>query len=130
MATKPILTNLPLTPLGQANDSAARTKLTLNQYGDPGFEFNSSDVTAAIGFLESKGFQGQAAIVTASVLLNQAKVDNIPVYQLLETLKGFEGLELSALVGKVLNNNRTPTSVLGYRVSQQVNSLQNRNILA
>jgi hypothetical protein len=130
MTTKPILSNLPIAASGQATDSAARTKLTLNQYGDPGFEFNSNDVSAAIGFLESKGFQGQAAIVTASVLLNQAKIDNIPVYQLLDTLKGFEGLELSALVGKVLNNNRTPTSVLGYRVAQPVNSLQSRNILA
>ena len=129
MATKQILTNLPPTST-QVTDSAAQTKLTLNQYGDPGFEFNSNDVNSAIGFLENKGFKGQSAIVTASVLLNQAKIDNIPVYQLLDTLKEFDGLELSALVGKVLNNNRSPTSVLGYRVAQQVNPIQNRNILA
>lgn len=127
MADTQTLTNLPSAP--QANDSAERTKLTLNQYGNPGFEFTSNDVNSAIGFLQSKGFEGQAAAVTATVLLNQAKRDNISVYKLLETLKGLESLELSALVAQILNENRSPTSVLGYRVSQQVNPLQNRNIL-
>jgi hypothetical protein len=130
MTTKQILTNLPPVTGPLSTDSAERSKLTLNQYGEVSFEFNANDVTAAIGFLEGKGFKGQAAIVTASVLLNQAKVDNISVQQLLDSLKGFEGLELSALVGKVLNNNRTPTSALGYRVEQLVNPLQSRNILA
>lgn len=124
---KQVLTNLP--PNVQATDSAERAKLTLNQYGSPSFEFSSNDVNAAIGFLQGKGFDGQAAVVTASVLLNQAKRDNISVYKLLETLKGLESLELSALVAQILNENRSPTSVLGYRISQQVNPLQNRNIL-
>lgn len=105
-------TNLP-SPIIQ--DSAEATKLFFDQYGLGTLEYNSNDVNATIGFFESKGFEKLAAISTAEVLLKQAKLENIPIFTLLDTLKQLDGLQLSGIVGQILNNNRRATSVLGYR---------------
>jgi hypothetical protein len=102
-------------PLLEVQDSAQSTKLFFDQYGIKPLEFSANDVSGAIGFFESKGFNNDAAISTASAILKQAKLDGIPVFQLLDTLKGFNNLQLSALVSEILNNNRTSTSTLGYR---------------
>ena len=44
-----------------------------------------------------------------------AKLENIPINQLLDTLSGLEELQVSALVGEIMNNHRPSTSTLGYR---------------
>ena len=63
----------------------------------------------------------------STVLLKQAKIDNVPIYSLLDSLNQFDGIGLSQVVGEVLNNNRSPTSILGFRTSA-VTSVQARNI--
>jgi hypothetical protein len=102
-------------PLPVSTDSAQATKLFFDQYGISPLEFSVNDVSAAVGFFESKGFVSDAALSTASALLKQAKIDGTPVFTLLDTLKGFDTLQLSALVSEILNNNRKATSTLGYR---------------
>ena len=124
---KTVLSNLPVQTV---TDSSELTKTYFNNYADPGTEFSSNDVEATIGYLRSSGFGEQAAIVTSSILLKQAKQENIPVYALLETLKGFEALELSSIVSTVLNQNRSVTSALGFRFTSAENQFQTRNILA
>lgn len=119
-------TNLPKF---NREDSAAGTKLFFDAYGQSPLEFNANDVNAAVGFFESKGFDSDAAIVVSTVLLKQAKIDDTPIFQLLDTLKDFNGLQLSQLVGEILNNNRTPTSVLGFRTTVTKPN-QTRNISA
>jgi hypothetical protein len=119
-------TNLPQ---NIREDSAAGTKLFFDSYGQDPLEFNANDVNATVGFFESKGFASDAALVVSTVLLKQAKIDNTAIFKLLDTLKDFNGLQLSQLVGEILNNNRTPTSTLGFRTSG-VNPNQTRNISA
>jgi hypothetical protein len=104
--------SLPLTTVA---DSAQATKLFFDQYGISPLEFSANEVSAAVGFFESKGFSTDAALTTASAILKQAKIDGIPVFKLLDTLKGFDSLQLSALVSEILNNNRKSTSTLGFR---------------
>jgi len=111
-------------------DSADFAKVYFNNYANPGEEYKSGDVDAAVAFLEQKGFGQQASIVTAIILLKQAKIENISVNALLDTLKGLESLELSAIVSTILNQNRSATSKLGYRVTQSVNQFQVRNVVA
>jgi len=118
-------TNLP-TPENQ--DSGKLTTLYFNEYGREPVELAANEVSAAISFFESKGFDRDAAITVASVILDQAKSDGVPVYGLLDTLKEFNGTQLSALVSEVLNNNRPSTSTLGYRTSEIKRSIQVRNI--
>jgi hypothetical protein len=123
---KKVLSNLPV---ADSADSADFAKTYFNYYADAGNEFNANDVEATIGYLKSAGFGEQAAIVTSSILLKQAKQENIPVYSLLDTLKGLESLELSTIVSTVLNQNRSVTSVLGFRFATIENQFQTRNIL-
>jgi hypothetical protein len=65
----------------------------------------------------------------STVLLKQAKLDNIPIFKILDTIANFDVMKLSSLVGEILNNNRTATSVLGFRTAD-VRPNQIRNIYA
>lgn len=119
--------NIPVPP---QEDSGAATKLFFDTYGKTPLEFNANEVTAAIGFFESAGFDKDAAEVTAAVLLKQAKLDGAPVFKLLDTLKKLSGVQLSALVGEILNNNRGSSSTLGFRIVNVDKENQTRNIFA
>jgi hypothetical protein len=119
-------TNLPSQIV---EDSGAGTKLFFNNYGQETLEFNANDVNSTVSFFESKGFEKDAALVVSTVLLKQAKLDGTPIYQILQGLSQFDGLGLSQVVGEILNNNRTPTSTLGFR-TPNVKVTQSRNIAA
>lgn len=119
-------TNLPSQVV---EDSAAGTKLFFERYGEAPMEFSSMEVDLAHSFFQSAGFSKDAADVVAMTLLRQAKIDSIPVGQLLDTLKNFNYLELNQIVGEVLNNNRVSTSILGFRTTD-VKPIQIRNIAA
>jgi hypothetical protein len=119
-------TNLPARII---QDSAAGTKLFFDNYGQAPLEFNANDVNATIAFFRSKGFELDAAQTVATVLLKQAKLDDTPIFKILDSLSGFDNLGLSQIVGEILNNNRTPTSTLGFRTSD-VKPTQIRNIAA
>jgi hypothetical protein len=121
-------TNLPKPII---EDSAQATKLFFDSYGEEPLEFPANDVEAAIGFFESRGFDRDAAEITAMTILKQAKLDSMPVYQLLDTLKKLEGTDLSALISEILNNNRPPSSLLGFKVNPTSgNDLKVRNVAA
>lgn len=119
-------TNLPPK---QIEDSAAGTKLYFDTYGEAPMEFNANEVDACVNFFKTKGFGDDASLVVSAVLLRQAKIDSSPIFVILDTLKDFTGLQLSALVSEILNNNRVPTSTLGYK-SNIVQSDITRNIAA
>ena len=119
-------TNLPPP---QSDDSAAGTRLFFDSYGQRPLEFSANDVSATVSFFESKGFDKDAATITAATLLKQAKIENQPIFQILDTLAGFNSLQLSALVGEILNNNRPSTSTLGFRVATAEKSSVSRNIV-
>lgn len=119
--------SLPTTALA---DSAAGTKLFFDNYGNQPLEFSANEVAASIAFFEARGFARDAAEITAQVLLKQAKLDAVPVFKILDTLKVLDGVQISALVAEILNNNRSSTSTLGYRVVAVDKQNQTRNILA
>ena len=120
-------TNLPPTT---TEDSASRTKLFFDEYGQAPLEFNANDVEAAVGFFLGKGFDRDAAEITASVMLRQAKLESIPVFKLLDQLTSLDGLKLSALVGEILNNNRPSSSALGFKMADSDDEFKTRNIAA
>ena len=65
----------------------------------------------------------------ASTLLRQAKIDNVKVFELMDTLKGMENVQLSAIVTEILNFNRQKISSLGYKLTPTDTKLESRNIL-
>jgi len=106
-------TNLPAREL---TDSAAPTRLYFDSYGQAPLEFLGVEVDAAVAFFSARGFTDDSAIVTATTVLKQAKAEGVPVFKILDSLKGYDESEISALVAQILNGNRTPTSTLGYKV--------------
>jgi len=123
VAINDFFTNLP--PV-EKQDSARATKLFFDTYGEAPLEFNAVDIDATIGFFSKRGFGNEAAVIVSATLLKQAKIDNIPIFKLLDSLKQFDGLQLSTLIGEILNNNRSPTSVLGFRTTPVVvNKIRN-----
>jgi hypothetical protein len=117
-------------PQSIVQDSAAPTKLFFDKYGQQALEFTANEVTASLAFFQSRGFDDDAATLTAQVILKQAKLDAVPVFKILDTLKTFNGVQISALVAEILNNNRNSTSTLGYKVVSVEKQNQTRNIYA
>ena len=111
-------TNLPPK---QITDTATATRLFFDTYGTEPLQFNASEVDAAISFFQSREYAEEAAQVTALTLLKQAKLDGTNVFEILDTLGKFSGLQMSALVSEILNNNRVPTSTLGFRSETPAN---------
>ena len=102
----------------------ANTEITtefFNNFYNIEISYNPSEVDAVIGYFLKRGFEKVSAINTASVLLQQAKIDELNVQELIDTLKGVTDVQLSLIVAQILNFNREKTSVLGFRddTSQQ-----------
>jgi hypothetical protein len=111
-----------------STDSAASTKLFFDTYGVSPLEFNGAEFDLTISFFKSRGFDNDAAIVTASTLLKQAKADNSSIQKLLDTLQGFNDIQITALIAEILNNNRSPISILGFRKNNIKTDLVSRNV--
>ena len=100
------------------NSGSNSTEITtefFNNFYNLEISYNASEVDAVIGYFLKRGFERISAINTASVLLQQAKIDDLNVQQLLDTLKGVTDVQLSLIVAQILNFNREKTSVLGFR---------------
>lgn len=99
-----------------------------NRYFTKTLTFPANQIDAVVGFFENRGFDTTAAVSTAIVLLEQAKLDDINAFKLLDTLKGLSDVELSGVVAQVLNYNRPRSSSLGFQRTNQRNSFEQRNI--
>jgi len=121
------MTNSSLPVQLQSNDK----KVTefFDKYFTKKLEFSTNEVDAVIAFFEKRGFDRSAAISTGTILLQQAKLDDIKVFVLLDTLKDFNETKLSAVVAEVLNYNRINTSTLGFKSNAVVDTLEKRNVV-
>jgi hypothetical protein len=121
-----INSNLPNT----ANtDSSDGVKSFFDTYFTEPISFPAAEIDATIGFFEKRGFDKLASQSTAIVLLQQAKIDGVKVFDLLDTLEGLQEIQLSAIVAEVLNYNRQKISTLGYRRESTGELLETRNIV-
>jgi hypothetical protein len=118
--------NLPRTVV--SNDSADQVKSFFDRYFQHQVTFPSNQIDAVLGYFLKRGFQEEAAKSTSIVLLNQARIENIPVFQLLDTLKGLTDTQLSQVVTEVLNIYREKSSVLGFKIIQTDETIESRNI--
>lgn len=116
-------------PGKQINDTAIATRLFFENYGKTGEEFRPDDVSAAIGFFQGQGFEDDAAIPTALLILQKSKAESRPVFEILDTLKTLNGVQLSAIVARVLNQNRTSSSKIGFKSNIIIPKTIARNIV-
>ena len=119
-------TNLPKE---NTTDSAEEVKEFFNQYLTEKIAYPASQVDAVIGFFENRGFEKTSAVAVSTALLQQAKIDQVNVFELIDTLKGLTNIQLSDIVANVLNYNREKISTLGFKVESKYEKLEKRNIL-
>jgi len=112
------------------NNKTDITTEFFNNFYDIEISYNPSEVDAVIGYFLKRGFEKVSAVNTASVLLQQAKIDNLNVQELIDTLKGVTDVQLSLIVAQILNLNRSKTSVLGFRdINSNQELFDRRNIV-
>jgi hypothetical protein len=118
--------NLPSTtqPTTQPTTKQFFDKFFVNQVSFP-----AGEIDATVGFFMKRGFDIESARSTAIVLLNQARLDNVSVFALLDTMKSLTDVQMSQVVAQVLNAYREKTSLLGYRIAPVINLYESRNIL-
>ncbi|NBP58473.1 hypothetical protein EBU71_18450 [bacterium] len=119
-------TNLPVSD--NSSDSSSGTKNFFNNYFTAQVSYPAGEIDAVVGFFLKRGFDEQSAKSTAIVILNQAKLDDVNVFQLIDTLKGLSDVQLSQVVSEILNQTRQKTSVLGYRLLNVDETFESRNI--
>lgn len=117
-------TNLPVATTDASDIKQFFDKQFVNQVSFP-----AAEIDASVAFFVKRGFDVTSANSTAIVLLNQARTDSIKIFELLDKLKGLTDVQLSQVVAQVLNTNRQPTSLLGYRIATVTNTFEARNIL-
>lgn len=119
--------NLPKTQ--NQNDSSAEVKQFFDKFYVHKVSFPADQIDAVVGFFLKNGFDIESAKSTAIVLLNQSRIDNINVFQLVDTLETLTDVQLSQVVAQVLNAYREKISLLGYRIAPIVDKYESRNIL-
>ena len=115
-------------PVAQGIDSSETVRSFFDKYFLHQISFPTNQIDAVLGYFLKRGFDEQAARSTAIVLLNQARIDDINPFQLIDTLKGVTDAQLSQVVAEVLNVYREKTSSLGYRDPNVPETLESRNI--
>jgi hypothetical protein len=110
-------------------DSTDKVKHFFDTYFVQPISYPAAEIDAVIGFFRKRGFDELASNSTAIVLLQQAKLDNVNVFTLLNTLGGLKEIQLSAVVTEILNYNRQKISTLGYRREDTSDLLEKRNVV-
>jgi hypothetical protein len=90
--------------------------------------FPSNELDATVGYFKSRGFDEVSANAVAAIILRQAKVDGVKIFELLDQLQGLSDSRLTAGIIEILNFDREPISVLGFRQPKTFDSFETRNI--
>ena len=110
-------------------DSSTEVKQFFDNFFVNKVSFPASQIDAVVSFFLKRDFDVESARSTAIVLLNQARADNVNVFELLDTLKVLTDVQLSQVVAQVLNAYREKVSLLGYRIASLADNYESRNIL-
>jgi hypothetical protein len=118
--------NLPVEKVRQSDQDV---RSFFNNYFNAPITFPAAEIDAVVGFFKKRGFDDVSSNSTAMVLMQQANIDSVNVFELLDTLKGLTEIQLSAIVTEVLNYNRQKNSTLGYKRTDTGDSLERRNVM-
>lgn len=120
-----LLSNLPAN-----NVSSNQMVNAFDAYVSRPLELDTNTLNSMKGFFQSRGFESASAESISVIIIKQAKLDGYNPLTILDTLKGLDNVEISALVAEILNYNRFKSSFLGYARQQNTSDEINRNILA
>lgn len=120
--------NLPQS--SKTHDSSKKTIKIFDNYSNIPITVEVATFDAMTAFFNSRGFEADAAESTAYVIIRQAILDNLNPFQLLDTLKGLNDVQLSDLITELLNYNRYKSSSLGSASAFTPSEEVVRNIIA
>lgn len=92
-------------------------------------QVSANDYDAVVGFFSKRNFDKVAAASVGQALLTQAKIDNVNVFELVDTLKGLSEVQLSKVVAQVLNFQRNKSSTIGFKISPTFEYGERRNVV-
>jgi hypothetical protein len=118
-------TNLPSTP-----STTNATVQAFDAYYSKPLELDAGVYTAMKSFFTSKGFEDNAADNIAVLIIKESKINGLNPMKVVDSLRGFDNVEISTLVNEIINYNRFKTSFLGYATTFLTNSTVLRNIVA
>jgi len=119
------VTNLP----SDTETGKKEVRQFFNTYFDEQVSFPSNLIDAVVGFFVKRGFDEQVSRSISIVLLNQSRLDDVNVFQLLENLKSLTDMQMNKIITQILNYYRVQTSMLGYKSASRNESFESRNIL-
>lgn len=119
--------NLPNSP--DKNSLQKVVKYFDNYYSKP-IDLVVEDIDLLKGFFESKGFDSSAAENITYVILKTAKESNYKPQEIIDSLKGYNPLQLNEFLLSIMNYNRVKTSSLGIIYKTNPINLVQRNIRA
>jgi hypothetical protein len=117
-------TNIPKVSQGNSLGQESFT----NYFLDP-LEIDPSTLDAITGFFTARGFDLNSASSFASILIYQAKKDNVNPLSFLDIMKGYNNIQLNSLIAEIVNYNRFKTSYLGFGSIFTPNPEVARNVL-
>ena len=120
-----VTSSLDITPV----DSSSEVKEFYNKFYTEKISYSANQVDSVVGFFLKRGFDESSATGIATVLLQQSKIDDVNVFTLLDTLKGLNDVQISGLVGEIVNYNRSKVSVIGFKTTDSVEKQESRNIV-
>tara|TARA_B100001939_G_scaffold257452_1_gene224380 strand:- start:2066 stop:2440 length:375 start_codon:yes stop_codon:yes gene_type:complete len=110
------------------NDSAKNTLDFFENYNKQQINLKSSDIDQFQSLLVKKGMQELAARETTTLILKQCNIDEVDPQTIYTQLKETPNMELTDLLGEILNINRPVSSTLGTKLNFGDNNAK-RNII-
>lgn len=110
------------------NDSAKNTLDFFENYNKQQINLKSSDIDQFQSLLVKKGMQELAARETTTLILKQCNIDEVDPQIIYTQLKETPNMELTDLLGEILNINRPVSSTLGTKLNFGDNNAK-RNII-
>jgi hypothetical protein len=109
--------------------SSSESKIILDKFYQNEITFPADQLDAIQGFFLKRGFTMESSRSLAIVFSNQALIDNMDVYKLLEMLDQVTDAQLSKIVLDVVNAYSDQTSVIGYTIPKTDDTYDSRNVL-
>lgn len=110
------------------NNSAKSTLDFFENYNKQQINLKSSDIDQFQSLLVKKGMQELAARETTTLILKQCNIDEVDPQTIYTQLKETPNMELTDILGEILNINRPVSSTLGTKLNFGDNNAK-RNII-
>ena len=106
-----------------------KIQVFFDSYFEKKIEVSANKVDATVGFFKERGFDEQAALSISAILLEQSIKDKVDIFRVLDTLKVLDKIQLSGIVAKILNTNRSAVSLLGIKSKIENTTIEARNVV-